>query len=210
MFLETLIVGDLDTNCYVVAAEHAAEAVIIDPGGDAGLVLDVVAAQNLDVKYILLTHGHWDHIGAVLEIARETGAKIGIHKLDEEALSKPSLSLAFMLGEKQEQIKPDFNLEDGQAITLGEMELKILHTPGHTPGGVSIHVADCLFTGDLLFYRSIGRTDFPGGSFETLIASVREKILQYPDHIKVYPGHGPSTTVGDERKNNPFLVEYTK
>jgi len=205
MYLETLIVGDLGTNCYIVAAEHGAEAIIIDPGDDAGLVMDTVAVKELDVKYIILTHGHWDHFGALKEIASETGAKVAIHKSDVQALRKPDLSLAAWLGEKQEEIKPDLELEDGQVIKFGELEAKVLHTPGHSAGSISLLIADSLFTGDLLFYGSIGRTDFVGGSYESLIKSVREKVFTLPDHVRVYPGHGPATTVGNERKSNPYF-----
>jgi len=205
MYLETLIVGDLGTNCYIVATEHGSEAIIIDPGDDAGIVMDTVAAKELDVKYIILTHGHWDHFGALKDIASETGAKVAIHKLDVQALKEPNLSLAAWLGEKQEEIKPDLELEEGQIIKFGELEAKVLHTPGHSAGSISLLIADSLFTGDLLFYGSIGRTDFIGGSYESLIKSVREKVFTLPDHVRVYPGHGPATTVGNERKNNPFF-----
>lgn len=206
MFLETIVVGDLDTNCYVIASEHASEAMIIDPGGDAGLILDVIAANNLDVKCIILTHAHWDHFGAAREISEKTGAKIAIHTIDKDALNNPKVSLSFLLGEQEQRITPDLELADKQIIKIGDLQAEIIHTPGHTSGSISVRIADKIFTGDLLFYRSIGRTDFPSGSFEDLIKSVKERILLYPDHVKIYPGHGPSTTVGDERKHNPFLV----
>jgi len=207
MFLERLVVGDLDSNCYLVASEPTKEAIVIDPGGSAGVIMDTIAAQELDVKYIILTHGHYDHFEAALDIARKTGAKIGIHKLDEAALSQPSISLATWLGENPETFPPDFELTDGQIIKFGDLEAKILATPGHSPGSITVNIGNTLFTGDLLFNRSIGRTDLAGGSYETLLKSVRERILKYPDQVKVYPGHGPSTTVGDERRHNPYLTD---
>jgi len=206
MFLETLVVGDLDSNCYLVAAEHGAEAIVIDPGGDAQVILDTIAAMGLDVKYIILTHGHWDHFAAVADLAKKTGAVIAIHKLDKGALDDPRQSLAYMFGEEQkESLDNIIELTDGQVLKIGELEAEILHTPGHTQGSITVRIADRLFTGDLLFYRSIGRTDFPGGSHESLLKSVRDKIFKYPDHVKVYPGHGPSTSVGEERRENPFF-----
>ncbi|PIZ40635.1 MBL fold metallo-hydrolase, partial [Candidatus Aquicultor secundus] len=175
MFLERLVVGDLDSNCYLVASEPTKEAIVIDPGGSAGVIMDTIAAQELDVKYIILTHGHYDHFEAALDIARKTGAKIGIHKLDEAALSQPSISLATWLGENPETFTPDFELTDGQIIKFGDLEAKILATPGHSPGSITVNIGNTLFTGDLLFNRSIGRTDLAGGSYETLLKSVRER-----------------------------------
>ncbi|HZD60067.1 MAG TPA: MBL fold metallo-hydrolase [Anaerolineae bacterium] len=207
MFLETVVVGDLDTNCYIIASEYANEAIVIDPAGNAGVILDTIAAKSLDVKYILLTHGHWDHFGVAGILAEKTGAKIGIHKDDLEMLGNPMLSMGFMAGEDEnETIKADFELTDGQVLKIGDMDVKIIHTPGHTRGGVTIQIGDSLFTGDLIFYRSIGRTDLAGGSYESLLKSVREKIFTYPDQVKIYPGHGPSTSVGEERRGNPYFT----
>ncbi len=208
MFLETLVVGDLDTNCYVVASEHAGEAIVIDPAGNVGVILDTIAAKGLDVKYILLTHGHWDHFGVADILAKKTGAKIGIHKDDFEMIGNPMLSMGFMAGEGEDSmIKADFELTDGQIIKVGDMDIKVIHTPGHTQGSVTIQIGDLLFTGDLIFYRSVGRTDLAGSSFESLVASIKDKIYKYPDQVKIYPGHGPSTTVGDEKRNNPYVAQ---
>lgn len=208
MFFEKLVVGDLDTNCYIVASEHAGETVVIDPAGNVGIIIDVIAAESLDVKYILLTHGHWDHFGVAAILARKTGSKIGVHKDDLDMIGNPRLSMGFMAGEGEDSvIEADFELTDGQVLKVGDMDVKIIHTPGHTRGSVTIQIGDSLFTGDLLFYRSIGRTDLAGGSYETLLKSVREQIFKYPDQVKVYPGHGPSTTVGEEKRHNPYLAE---
>ena len=206
MYLETLVVGDIDANCYIVAAEAGGETIVIDPGGNAQMILDTIAAQNLTVKYIMLTHAHWDHFAAAAELAQKTGAEIGIHKLDRDALADPKLSLAYMFGDVV-NVDPAtvMELEDGRRIKFGDHEAEVLHTPGHSPGSITVRVDDHLFTGDLLFQRSIGRTDFPGGSHEGLLKSVRERIFTYPDQVKVYPGHGPSTSVGEEKRENPYF-----
>ncbi|MBE0447059.1 MAG: MBL fold metallo-hydrolase [Actinobacteria bacterium] len=207
MFLETLVVGDLDTNCYIVASEHAGEAIVIDPAGNVGIILDTIAAKSLEVKYILLTHGHWDHFSVAGILGEKTGAKIGIHKDDLEMIGNPMLSMGFMAGEDESAtIKADFELTDRQVLKVGDMDVKIIHTPGHTRGGVTIQIGDSLFTGDLIFYRSVGRTDLAGGSFKTLVNSIKDKIYRFPDQVKIYPGHGPPTSVGEERRENPYFT----
>ncbi|HEY3373796.1 MAG TPA: MBL fold metallo-hydrolase [Candidatus Aquicultor sp.] len=208
MFLETLVVGDLGANCYVLASEHAKETIVIDPGGSTGLIMDTIAAVNLDVKYIILTHAHWDHIAAAVELKKKTGAQIAVHKLDAAALNQPGFNLSSWVGERQEEsITPDIELEDGQVIKCGDIEAHVLLTPGHTPGSISIRIANALFTGDLLFYGSIGRTDFAGGSLDALLHAVKTKVLTLPDQVTVYPGHGPATTIGVERRHNPYLQD---
>lgn len=215
MRIETLPVGPLDTNCYVVivdsssspVADQKKEAIVIDPGDEASVIFDVIEKNNLDVKLVLITHAHWDHIGAVAEIAKKTGAKIAAHPLDIPALNKPDKNLASLLGESlNAQIKVDIELEDGQIIKVGDQNMQIMHTPGHSRGSVSVLIDDSLFTGDLIFYRSIGRTDFEGGSLSALKHSVNEKVFKCDDSVIIYPGHGPATTVGDERKDNPYFV----
>lgn len=206
MLLKKLVVGYLDSNCYIVASEPGSEAIVIDPGGDAQHIFEAIAADDLDVRYIIITHAHWDHFGAASELSKRTGAAIAVHKLDKDALDNPKLNLAFMLGDEQdERISDVTELNDGDVIKFGALEALTLHTPGHSPGSITVRVDNCLFTGDLLFYGSIGRTDFPGGSYERLLNSVKEKIFIYPDEIKIYPGHGPSTSVGVERRENPFF-----
>ena len=206
MYIKTLVVGDYDTNCYILTPDSSIQAIVIDPADEPDVILDAIAEKGLDVKYIILTHGHWDHFGAAKYIAEKTGAKIGIHKLDKKALSDSDLSMAFIFVDHLDEVKPDMELSDGQVLKLGDLDAIIIHTPGHTPGGISILIDDCLFTGDLIFKGSVGRTDLTGGSYETLLNSVKEKVLVLPDRIKIYPGHGPATTIGNERRQNPFLI----
>ncbi|MDI6715959.1 MAG: MBL fold metallo-hydrolase [Actinomycetota bacterium] len=210
MILETLVVGYLDTNCYVIEDESTKKAIVIDPAGDEEEILSLIKNRGLTVKYIIMTHGHWDHLLGVHKIARETKAKVCIHEADKFMLDEKDLTPTvppFLLDEfPKEKLVVDIELLDGQVLSAGSVHANIIHTPGHSPGSVSIHIDDCIFTGDLLFKGSIGRTDLTGGSFETLINSVRTKIFCFDDEVKVYPGHGPSTTVGEERATNPFFT----
>jgi hydroxyacylglutathione hydrolase len=213
MQLYVIPVGPLETNCYIVASDIDAagkkEAIVIDPGDEAGVILEKVSAENLDVKYVVITHAHWDHIGAAVEVAKITNAKIAAHSMDIPALNRPDKNLADLLGDKlTEHIKADIELEDGMTLRFGNLEAHILHTPGHSRGSISVIIDDSLFTGDLIFYGSIGRTDFEGGSFEALSKSVNDKIFKYPDAVKIYPGHGAATTVGYERRNNPYFSGF--
>ena len=205
MFLEQLQVGPLETNCYIVADEKSRIAAIIDPGGEADKIINAVNEAELDVKYIFLTHGHGDHIAALKEVRDATGAAIVIHEEDAHMLSSAESNLSFLLGEGFVQPAADIKLKCNEEFHLGDLVLKIIHTPGHTPGGISIQVDNVVFTGDALFAGSIGRTDFPGGSYDKLISSIQEKLLVLADDTKIYPGHGEPSTVGYEKKMNPFL-----
>jgi glyoxylase-like metal-dependent hydrolase (beta-lactamase superfamily II) len=208
MKVKTIPVGPLETNCYMVMEdrEENAAAIVIDPGDDGQEIMDVIQRYNADVKYIVITHAHWDHIGDVSQIAARTGAKVLAHPLDIPALNKPSSNLASLIGEIQrENIKVDKEINDGDIIEFGDLKAQVLHTPGHSRGSVSILIDDALFTGDLIFYRSIGRTDFEGGSLEALRKSVTEKVFPLPGATIIYPGHGPASTVGDERMSNPYF-----
>jgi len=167
------------------------EGFIIDPGGDAEKLLHIIRQEGLDIRFIILTHGHFDHTGAVNPIKEALGIPLYMNKNDLYILPKG--------------IKPDAYLEDGDTRVFGKEQLLIMETPGHTPGSISIKVGDCIFTGDTLFQESVGRTDLPGGSHNTLIKSITEKLTSLPDNTKVYPGHGPSSTIGWEKNHNPFL-----
>ena len=188
--LRKIVVGPYQANAYILACMRSHEGVVIDPGAEAPRIMAQIHEKGLQIRTILLTHGHMDHTGAASEIRQATGASVLIHPLD-----------APMAG-----LVPDAHLEDGQTLQVGSYGLAILHTPGHSPGGVCITAPGVVFTGDTLFAGSVGRTDFPGGSHDMLLRGVRDKIFPLGDHVRVYPGHGPATTVGRERKSNPFFT----
>lgn len=204
MLIHKLIVGDLQTNCYILAAEGR-EAVVIDPGGDARRILDVINKNNFEVKYIINTHGHPDHTAADRSLTRATGVAVLIHSEDISLLTDQRLAFSFSPGELDFASLPREELSDGQILKLADLKIRIIHTPGHSRGSVSVLVEDCLFTGDLLFKGSVGRTDLPGGSLEMLIKSLREKVVNLPETTRILPGHGPETTLAEEKRNNPFL-----
>jgi glyoxylase-like metal-dependent hydrolase (beta-lactamase superfamily II) len=199
----TLTVGSMMENCYLVYEKK--QAVVIDPGADAGDILDALKKNDLKVTHILLTHGHYDHIGAVQELKDITGAKICIHQDDAEMLKSARLNLSMTMGSPAVTYNPDIFLYDGQIIETGGMSIRVIHTPGHTPGGVCFEIGENLFTGDTLFNRSVGRTDFPGGSIEQLNRSMNNVLKKISKDYIVYPGHGPFTTLDYEKKNNPFM-----
>ncbi len=193
------------TNCYIIWDEVSDEAAIIDPA-DA-TPLKFITENNLMLKFIILTHCHFDHIGGVREISEKTGAKIAIHKHDAPGLTDNRINLGIMLGGDFVQKLPDIMLADGDELTFGKITLKILHTPGHTAGGIGIVANDkVLFSGDTLFCRSVGRSDFPGGNHSVLINSIKTKFMTLPDDMPVYPGHDAPTTIGEERMHNPYLM----
>lgn len=207
MIQKALMVGLLEVNCYVLGDEKTKEAVVIDPGGDAEDILEALNHEGLTLKLIIDTHGHFDHVDANQALKDATGAEIAIHELDAGMLSKPSQEALFFTGNRLRLSQADVLLKEGDIISFGEYRLKVLHTPGHTPGGISLVLENqpLVYVGDLLFAGSIGRTDFPGGSLEALTNAVRTKIFPLGDNYIVFPGHGPVTTVGEERKHNPFF-----
>jgi len=207
MILEILTVGALETNCYILGDEKTKQAVVIDPGGDFEIIEDHLKKLKLKVQYIILTHGHVDHIGALGELKKATQAEILIHSKDSAMLYDPNQNIAFFSGDKIIATKADRLLEDRDIIKCGGIKLEVLHTPGHTPGGISLLTDKMIFTGDTLFCGSIGRTDFPSSSFQKLIKSIKDKLLSKDDDFIIYPGHGPPSTIGEERRDNPFLNE---
>lgn len=205
MIIKKLEVGPIMANCFIVGCEPTKEAVVIDPGDDADQILMALSKSELKVKYLINTHGHFDHVGANKRMKDVTGAQLAIHPDDEPLLNELSKSAA-MFGLAAENSPPaDIHLADGDEISFGEITLKVIHTPGHSKGGVSLYTKGHLFAGDTLFARSIGRTDLPGGDYDTLISSIKEKLLILDDATVVYTGHGPETTIGDEKRMNPFL-----
>ncbi len=206
MILEILTVGELATNCYILGDEGTQQGVVIDPGGDSEIIEAHLKKLKLKVEHIILTHGHIDHIGALSQLKKTTGAAILIHSKDSAMLRDPSQNLSLFSGGRTVAPKADRLLEEGDIIQCGETKLEVLHTPGHTPGGISLLTDKMIFTGDALFCGSIGRTDFPGSSHQELISSIKSKLLNKDDDFVVHPGHGPSSTIGEERRNNPFLT----
>ncbi|MHB9074721.1 MAG: MBL fold metallo-hydrolase [Desulfobaccales bacterium] len=207
MIQKGLTVGLLEVNCYILGDEVTKEAVVIDPGGDEDEILDLLNRNKFQLKLIIDTHGHFDHVDANQPLKEATGAKIAIHEADAQMLDKPSAEAMFFTGNRLRTSQADILLKENDILTFGQYRLKVLHTPGHTPGGISLVLEDhtYVYVGDLLFAGSIGRTDFPGGSYDALINAVKTKIFPLGDNYSVYPGHGPVTTVGQERKHNPFF-----
>ncbi|HAS91260.1 MAG TPA: MBL fold metallo-hydrolase [Clostridiales bacterium] len=205
MIFETLEVGIYGANCYIAGSEKTKEAAIIDPGADFNKIDKKLNELGLIPKIIILTHYHGDHIGAVKEFTDKYNLKIYIHKEDAEALNNSNMNLTKTMFGKGVSIKADVELKDGDEIDLGELKFKIIHTPGHTKGGICIKVGNIMMTGDTLFNSSIGRTDLPGGSFEEIITSIKEKIFKYDDDTLIYPGHMSPSTIKREKQFNPFV-----
>ncbi len=199
MQVKIIPAGIYDANCYIIFDENTKETAVIDPGGDADLILDEIKAIDADVKMILLTHGHADHTGGVAELKKEFNCNVYINEKDSDMINKN----VPIYGKPHEN--GDKFISDGDTLKFGEITIKCLETPGHTPGGVCYLTDKAVFTGDTLFYRSIGRTDFEGGNYDTLINSINTKLMVLPDEILVYTGHGPRTSIGFEKNCNPFL-----
>jgi len=208
LIVERLVVGPLQTNCYIVGDADTGEAIVIDPGGDADRILEALERLELKVKMIVNTHGHFDHIMANRGLVEATGAPLAIHAADNGMLSNPLRSFALFVGKVRLSPGATVLLEEGSTLTVGSHELQVLHTPGHSAGSISLWcpAQKVVFSGDVLFNMGIGRTDFTGGSHKTLLQSIREKLFSLPDETVVYPGHGPQTTIGYERAHNPWLV----
>jgi glyoxylase-like metal-dependent hydrolase (beta-lactamase superfamily II) len=204
MILERLELGPFASNCYIVGDESAHEGFVIDPGADAGHILKRAKTLELTIKTIVLTHTHPDHIGAVKAVKEATKGEVAVHPEDSRALGSPS-PMAAMHGFPPQSVAPDRLLKGGDSIKAGNLSFLVLHTPGHSPGGICLLGEGVVFTGDTLFNMSIGRSDFPGGNYNLLLTSIHTKLMVLPDSTIVYPGHGPESTIGDERRGNPFL-----
>ena len=205
MKIITVPAGIYAANCYIVYSENTKKGIVIDPGGDVDDIMKKIEELDLDIEYIVLTHGHGDHIGGVLELKSFIDVPVAIHKEDEYMLNNGDSNLSSLMAMGTIELNADILLEEGDEISFGDLNAKVIHTPGHTPGGISIKIEDNIFTGDTLFAGSIGRTDFPGGSYEEIISSIKNKIIIYSDDVILYPGHGPATNVKLEKANNPFL-----
>jgi hydroxyacylglutathione hydrolase len=205
MIIKTLAVGPIMANCFIVGCDETREAAVIDPGDEADRILLSLADAGLTVTQIINTHGHFDHVGANLRLKTVTGAPISVHALDAPMLAQLSRMAAMWGMSAENSPAPDRLVDEGDQIPFGRLNFRVIHTPGHTPGGISLLTDGHLFVGDTLFAGSVGRTDFPGGDFETLKASIQKKLFVLDDGLRVHTGHGPDTTIGEEKRTNPFV-----
>ncbi len=205
MKIETITVGSFAMNCYLVMDPENGEAIYIDPGAEADFLIEKISQMDLQLKYVINTHCHVDHTAEVSRVINYFKVPFYIHRGDLSLLDTLQEQGKFFGMNVQEIPKITNFLEDGNSLDFGKLTAMILHTPGHSPGGISIKIDNSVFVGDCLFMDSIGRTDLPGGDYNQLISSIKTKLLALDDSITVYPGHGPATTIGRERENNPFL-----
>lgn len=206
MEFEKLELGFAQMNCYILFDNESKEAVIIDPGFDFHIIDKFIVERQLEPVYILLTHSHGDHIGAVEELKKKyKDLKLGIHKDEVEMLKNPELNLSKVLQREPISLEPDFTFKSGDVFEVGSFKIEVIHTPGHSPGGSCFLVGDIIFVGDTLFKQSVGRSDLYLGSSDQLIKSIKTKLMRLPDDMVAYPGHGRETTIVFERERNPFL-----
>jgi hydroxyacylglutathione hydrolase len=208
LIIKELAVGPIMANCFIVGCEETNETVVIDPGDEPDRILLTLADLKLKVKYILNTHGHFDHVSGNKKMKSATGADILIHPLDAPMLSQLSASAAAWGLSADDSPPADKTLEEGDTVSFGRITLEVIHTPGHTPGGISFSTDGHVFVGDTLFAGSIGRTDFTGGDYDTLISSIKNKLFILGDDVRVFTGHGPETRIGTEKQFNPFVGQY--
>jgi len=203
--IETFVTGPLETNTYLVADEKAGEALVIDPAGGVAPIVARLTELGVKLKAIVITHGHFDHVSGNRALAEATGAPILAHQSDANLFSKAEETADFFLVKAENSPPPDRFLQEGDEVTVGAYSLRVVHTPGHSPGGITLAGDGKAFCGDLVFFGSVGRTDLPGGSQEILRESIRSKIATLPEDTVLYPGHGPETTVRREKAHNPFF-----
>ena len=195
------VVGSLDTNCFVVYELEEKKGILIDPGAFLPEIKDFIDKEKIEILYTVNTHGHTDHIGANAKFA----FPVLIHELDEKCLTDSMANLSYLNGVEIPPVSAVRLLHDKDKIKLNNIEFEVIHTPGHSPGSISIKYNDLIFSGDTLFFEGVGRTDLPGGDYGQIVSSIREKLFRYPDHYKVFPGHGEDTTIGYEKEHNPFI-----
>jgi hydroxyacylglutathione hydrolase len=207
MLFETIVVGPLGVNCFILGDKQSNEGVVVDPGADCEMILAAVARFGIKVKYIINTHGHFDHVGCNRPVQEQTGAEFLIHQMDLGLLSQAKRSAQTYGLNVEDSPIPSRYLTDGMLLDFGRRSIEVLYTPGHTQGGCSLLLRNeqLVITGDTLFADSVGRTDLPGGSHEQLVASIKTKLMPLADETVVWPGHGPSSTIGRERRMNPYI-----
>lgn len=203
--LNKIVVGKYAVNCYMIMCDETKEAVIIDPGAQAHLIQRELDKHEVVLKYIVLTHGHGDHIGATLDLKELYQVPVIASVDEDEMLSNADFNHSPGICDQAIEFQADQYVRDNDELTFGNRTMKFITTPGHTKGGMCVLIDNDLFSGDTLFARSVGRTDLHGGSMETLVASIAFKLFRLDDQVVVYPGHGPKTTIGFERENNPFI-----
>ena len=208
MIHEILAVGPLQCNCSVIGDENTREAMVIDPGDDIEDVLNLIRKHHLQVKQIVITHAHIDHVGGAMKLRAATGAPIILNQNDYALLKMLDAQAAWIGMQSPGRVDVDHSVADGETVQTGSLSANVLHTPGHTEGSICLYfpAESKLIAGDTLFAGSIGRTDLPGGSFQKIMRSLHGRVLALPDETLVVPGHGPLTTVGEERHSNPFLT----
>ncbi len=197
------------SNCYVLGSEKTKDGMIIDPGAEAGRILKTVQEEGLNIKMIVATHMHGDHIGALAKVKEATGADFAVHEAEASRKGVASLNRmmgAMMGGSFRAPPQPERTLHDGDVVEIGDLSFRVIHTPGHSPGGICLYGHGVLFCGDTLFNLSVGRTDFPGGDYDQLMKSIKGKLMALPDDTRVLCGHMSETTIGFERRHNPFVL----
>ena len=204
MNVRVVPVGPLQVNCYLVACDESKECMVVDPGADAAKLLDLVSTAGEKVDCIVNTHGHFDHIGGNRELVEATGVDLLMHPAAVAVMKNAGRQAAAFGLTVEASPQPDRLLEEGDEIFVGTLTFKVLHVPGHSPGSICLYGHGHLFVGDVLFAGSVGRTDLPGGSHDTLIEGIQGKLWALPDETVVCPGHGPKTTIGREKQHNPF------
>lgn len=203
--IEILKVGLLSVNCYVVYDDKTLEGFVIDPGGNPEIIMELINDLNLNITHILLTHGHGDHIGGLKGLAEELKVPVWVHKDDKELMEDGNKNLSVMLHIGNVTYDPDLYFDEDTELSIAGENVKIIHTPGHTPGSSSFLIGKNLFVGDTLFFHSVGRTDLYAGNFDDLKKSIQEKIYLLEDEVIICPGHGPVTKVGEEKLNNSYV-----
>jgi len=203
MVYKRLPTGMYSSNCYIIGDNG--EGIIIDPGANADEIIKAVGETGLNIKYIVLTHAHIDHICSMEAVRERLGAKVLVHEADAAALTDPRLNGSALFGLNYSFNSADETLKDGDVLDIGGLRFEIIHTPGHTPGGICVKVDNSIFTGDTLFRMSIGRTDLGNGDYDQIISSITNRLMTLDEEVVVYPGHGTSSTIGYEKKNNPFI-----